>query len=195
MRSVRAALALSAACLALAAPAQARSNGGVPAGGGVVPGTVVAPPAQPTSPTATLPVPPAPGQAATLTGLVARAPQGVPVAVRRLIAAANALQALPYRYGGGHASFKDSAYDCSGTVSYALHGARLVTAPLDSTELASWGAPGPGRWITVYANKAHAYLVVAGLRLDTSGTGGAGPRWRPALRSAAGFVARHPAGL
>jgi hypothetical protein len=140
--------------------------------------------------------PPAPaGSVATLSGGVARAPQGAPLAVRRAIAAGNRLQDKPYRYGGGHATFRDTGYDCSGTVSYALHGGRLLRAPLDSTGLAAWGRPGPGTWITVYANKGHAYVVIAGLRLDTSGTNGRGPRWQEAPRSSAGFVARHPAGL
>jgi hypothetical protein len=140
--------------------------------------------------------PPAPtGQVASLVGGVATAPAGAPAAVRRAIAAGNKLQDKPYRYGGGHAAFKDSAYDCSGTVSFALHGARLLHAPLDSTSLEAWGKPGTGRWITVYANAGHAYMTVAGLRLDTSGTNGRGPRWQLAPRSSAGFVARHPAGL
>jgi hypothetical protein len=141
-------------------------------------------------------LPPAPtGRVATLTGGVARAPAGAPKTVRRAIAAGNRLQRKPYRYGGGHGSFEDSAYDCSGTVSYVLHGAGLLRAPLDSTGLAAWGRPWRGRWITVYANPGHAYVVIAGLRLDTSGTGGRGPRWQRAKRSSEGFVARHPAGL
>jgi hypothetical protein len=141
-------------------------------------------------------VPPAPtGRVATLSGGVATAPAGAPRAVRRAIAAGNRLQRKPYRYGGGHASFEDDAYDCSGTVSYVLHGARLLRSPLDSSGLAAWGAAGRGRWITVYANKGHAYVVIAGLRLDTSGTGGRGPRWQRAKRSSEGFAARHPAGL
>jgi hypothetical protein len=126
---------------------------------------------------------------------VARAPRGAPRAVRRLIRAANRLRRKPYRYGGGHRSFRDSAYDCSGAVSYALHGARLLAAPLDSRGLGRWGAPGPGRWITVYANRGHAFLVVAGLRFDTSGPGQRGPRWRLEARSTARFRARHPVGL
>jgi hypothetical protein len=113
--------------------------------------------------------------------------------VRRAIAAGNRLQRKPYRYGGGHASWRDSGYDCSGTVSYALHGAGLLRAPLDSTGLAAWGRPWRGRWITVYANADHAYVVIAGLRLDTAG--GDGPRWHATTRSRAGFTARHPAGL
>jgi hypothetical protein len=123
------------------------------------------------------------------------APRPAPRAVRRVIAAGNRIVALPYRYGGGHASFDDTAYDCSGAVSYALHGGGLLAAPLDSVAFASWGVPGRGRWITVYTNPSHAFLVVAGLRLDTSGTGGNGPRWQTARRSAMAFAARHPAGL
>jgi cell wall-associated NlpC family hydrolase len=135
------------------------------------------------------------GPGARVVGGVARAPRGAPRAVRRLIRAANRLRHKPYRYGGGHQSFGDSAYDCSGAVSYALHGAGLLPAPLDSVGLAAWGASGPGRWITVYANRRHAFLVVAGLRLDTSGAGESGPRWRLEPRSTAGFTRRHPVGI
>jgi hypothetical protein len=124
---------------------------------------------------------------------VARAPRSAPRAVKLAIAAANQLQHAPYRWGGGHAAFKDSAYDCSGTVSYMLHGGGLLASPLNSTGLMSWGLPGPGRWVTIYANAGHTYAVVAGLRLDTSG--GPGPRWHTLARSGAGFVVRHPAGL
>src|SRR4051794_1768561 len=135
-----------------------------------------------------------PGAAAVLTGTTATAPAGSPAAVKLAIAAGNQLQGLPYRFGGGHVAFKDTAYDCSGTVSYMLHGAGLLASPLDSTELMSFGLAGPGRWITIYSTPGHAYAVVAGLRLDTSGSP-SGPRWRPAPRSGAGFTARHPAGL
>ncbi len=130
---------------------------------------------------------------------VAHAPAGAPAAVKRAIAAGNALQGKPYRYGGGHARVEDSGYDCSGTVSYALAKAGLLAAPLDSSSFLRWGRRGEGDWITVYTNPGHAYAVIAGLRLDTSAAGdrrGAkGPRWRPALRSSRGFTARHPAGL
>jgi hypothetical protein len=132
------------------------------------------------------------------TGL-ARAPHGAPAPVRGAIRAGNWLQTFPYRYGGGHEDFIDDAYDCSGAVSFALHGGGLVDAPMDSTELMEWGEPGPGAWVTVYANPDHAYVVIAGLRLDTSAAadpgGDSGPRWRPALRDPSDFVARHPAGL
>jgi hypothetical protein len=118
-----------------------------------------------------------------------------PLVVKRAIRAANRISGLPYRYGGGHASFNDTAYDCSGSVSYVLHAAGLLTAPLDSTGLMTWGLPGPGRWITVYANPGHAWIEIGGRRFDTSGSGGSGPRWRSAKRASDGFVARHPAGL
>jgi hypothetical protein len=126
---------------------------------------------------------------------VAYAPAGAPRAVVRAIRAGNKLQDKPYLYGGGHRSFVDTAYDCSGSVSFALHGAKLLSSPLPSGALMTWGVAGVGRWITVYANGGHAYMVIAGLRLDTSGTGGNGPRWQVEQRDSTGFVARHPARL
>jgi cell wall-associated NlpC family hydrolase len=147
---------------------------------------------------AAAPAPVAPGARAVIgpDGRTAIAPAGAPAAVVEVIAAANEITRTHYRWGGGHArGFDDTAFDCSGAVSHALHGAGLVTAPLDSTGFERWGRAGRGRWITVYANSGHAYLVVAGLRFDTSGPGESGPRWRPVSRSSAGFVARHPAGL
>ncbi len=136
----------------------------------------------------------APGTNAVLApdGRTALAPAGAPPQVVSAIEAANRIVTKPYRYGGGHGSFEDSAYDCSGTVSYALHGAGLLDAPRDSSGLTTFGAKGAGRWITVYANSGHAYVVIAGLRLDTSGGGGEGPRWRPQPRSSRGYVVRHP---
>jgi hypothetical protein len=123
------------------------------------------------------------------------APAGAPPAVTELIAAGNAIASLPYRYGAGHKSFDDTAYDCSGSVSYALHGAGLLDWTLDSTGLGRWGTAGPGAWITIYANKTHTYLVVAGARFDTSGRARGGSRWQTATRSAKGFKVRHPLGL
>ncbi|QEC49783.1 hypothetical protein FSW04_20885 [Baekduia soli] len=99
----------------------------------------------------------------------AEVPAGVPGAVARIIAGGNAIARFPYVYGGGHASFVDTAYDCSASVSYALAAAGLLDAPLTSGQLASWGAPGPGRWITIYANAGHTFMYVDGLRFDTSG--------------------------
>jgi cell wall-associated NlpC family hydrolase len=128
-------------------------------------------------------------------GRTAVAPAGAPVAVGRAIRAANRIAGRPYRWGGGHRRFDDSAYDCSGAVSFALHGARLVLSPLDSTAFMRWGAAGTGSWITVYANRRHAFVVIAGLRFDTSGPGAKGPRWRPSPRPVTGFSARHFPGL
>jgi peptidoglycan hydrolase-like protein with peptidoglycan-binding domain len=131
-------------------------------------------------------------------GRTAIAPDGAPKQVVNAIAAANAITKKPYRYGGGHGSFKDSGYDCSGAVSYALHGGGLLRSPLDSSSFMSWGAKGRGKWITVYANSGHAYTVIAGLRFDTSAAGaggGSGPRWRSKARSSSSYVARHPAGF
>lgn len=128
-------------------------------------------------------------------GRTALVPATAPAQVRDAILAANKLVDMPYRYGGGHGSFEDSGYDCSGTVSFALHGAGLLDAPLDSTGLTAFGADGPGQWMTTYANAGHAYMVIAGLRLDTSGSGEEGPRWRPVSRPADGYTVRHPQGL
>jgi len=135
------------------------------------------------------------GQTATLVNGRAIPPANAPVAVRSAIEAGNRIVGLPYVWGGGHGSFESSGYDCSGTVSYALHGGGFLSSPLDSSGLTTWGSPGPGSWITVYASSGHAYVVIAGLRLDTSGTvGGSGPSWSTEMRSSSGFVARHPDG-
>ena len=115
--------------------------------------------------------------------------------VQRVVAAANAIATKPYEYGGGHGSFIDSGYDCSGSVSYALHGGGLLSSPLDSSALMSWGRPGPGRRITVYAHSGHAFMVIDGRRFDTSARSETGSRWTSTSRSTAGYVARHPAGL
>jgi cell wall-associated NlpC family hydrolase len=122
-------------------------------------------------------------------------PAGAPAAVAQVIAAGNAIATLPYIWGGGHGSFQASGYDCSGSVSYALAAAGLLSSPLDSTGFESWGAPGPGRWITVYANAGHAFMVVAGWRFDTVALASGGTRWSQSMTSTAGFVARHPPGL
>jgi cell wall-associated NlpC family hydrolase len=127
-------------------------------------------------------------------GLVS-APLDAPAAVADAIAAANRIAKLPYRYGGGHRSFDDTAYDCSGSVSYALHGGGLLDATMTSGELASYGEAGPGRWITIYANADHVYAVIAGVRFDTSGQTRAGSRWQATMRRTDGFVVRHPVGL
>jgi peptidoglycan hydrolase-like protein with peptidoglycan-binding domain len=139
----------------------------------------------------------APGDKAQVTadGL-AVAPASAPQAVKDIIAAGNKIAKLPYRYGGGHnESFQDSAYDCSGSVSYALHGANLIDSPLPSGDLESWGQGGQGQWVTVYANSGHAFMTVAGLRFDTSGRTDSGSRWQKAMRDTSDYVARHPSNL
>jgi peptidoglycan hydrolase CwlO-like protein len=135
--------------------------------------------------------PPSGSQATLNSDGTATAPADAPDAVKGAIAAANAITNTPYVYGGGHGSFDSSGYDCSGSVSYALHGGGLLSSPLDSTGFMTWGEPGPGNWITVYANPGHAYAVIAGLRFDTSG---APPRWQTESRDPAGYVAVHPPG-
>src|SRR5215203_1012472 len=141
-----------------------------------------------------LPAPHNPGQEAELISeSEASAPAAAPQAVKDVIAAANSIATTPYIWGGGHGSFESSGYDCSGSVSFALHGGGFLESPLDSTGLETWGEAGPGQWITVYANAGHAWMVVAGIAFDTSG--GAGPRWHdPWASSPEGFIVRHPAG-
>jgi putative peptidoglycan binding protein len=127
---------------------------------------------------------------------LAVAPAGAPPEVAAVIAAANEIVGKPYKYGGGHGSWEDSGYDCSGSESYALHGAGLVSRALNSTEFMSWGEAGPGQWITSYANSGHSFLVVAGLRFDTGyNNAGRGPRWSETMRPSDGYTVRHPAGL
>jgi cell wall-associated NlpC family hydrolase len=135
---------------------------------------------------------------------MAIAPASAPPEVVQAIAAANKIARRPYRYGGGHRSFRSRGYDCSGAVSYALHGANLLDKPLDSSDFMKWGDAGPGKWITIYTNPGHAFVVIAGLRFDTgyrdriakaSGAApGSGPRWG-GPRSTRGYVAVHPEGL
>lgn len=141
-----------------------------------------------------------PGDVATLqdNGL-AVAPENAPDEVKEAIWAANEIVGKPYVYGGGHRSFKSRGYDCSGTISYALNGGGMLDSPLDSTSFMKWGEAGEGEWITVYTNPGHAFIVIAGLRLDTSAagdpSGAKGPRWRPVLRGTKGFKVRHPEGF
>jgi cell wall-associated NlpC family hydrolase len=120
---------------------------------------------------------------------------GLPVRVRRIVAAANRIAGKPYKYGGGHGRWNDTGYDCSGSVSYALHGAGLLGSALTSGGFMSWGAPGRGRWVTIYASPGHVYMVVNGRRFDTSGRDESGTRWQAPDRSGAGYVVRHPPGL
>ena len=115
--------------------------------------------------------------------------------MQAIIAAGNRIARTKYVWGGGHARWEDRGYDCSGSVSYALHGAGLLDSPLVTGDLAHWGAAGPGTWVTIYANAGHVYMTVAGLRFDTSGPAAAGTRWQTVLRSSRGFRVRHPVGL
>jgi hypothetical protein len=141
-----------------------------------------------------------PGETARLrTDGRAAIPRGAPKRIRTLIAAMNRIVGKPYKWGGGHARIVDRGYDCSGAVSYGLIGAGMLTGPRVSGDLATWGTAGRGRWVTVYANKRHVYLEVAGLRLDTSAVGDTfggrgGVRWRSLIGKRRGFAARHPRG-
>jgi cell wall-associated NlpC family hydrolase len=140
-----------------------------------------------------------PGSTARYVNGLAAAPMSVPASVQEVVWAGNQIIGLPYIFGGGHASFVSPGYDCSGTVSFALHGANLLQTPEDSSEFEVWGSHGVGRWVTIFSNPGHAYMTVAGLRLDTSAaddpTNQQGPRWRPLRQGNEGFTVRHPLGL
>jgi len=140
-----------------------------------------------------------PGSLARYVNGLAAAPMSAPAAIQQVVWAGNQIIGLPYIFGGGHASFISPGYDCSGTVSFALHGGDLLQSPEDSSEFEGWGSHGAGRWIAVFANAGHAYMTVAGLRLDTSAaddpSNQQGPRWRPLRPENSGFVVRHPLGL
>jgi Putative peptidoglycan binding domain len=126
---------------------------------------------------------------------LAVAPASAPAEVQAIIAAGNEIATKPYKYGGGHGRWNDTGYDCSGSVSYALHGAGLLDTALDSSGFMSWGESGRGTWVSVYGNPGHAYMVVAGLRFDTSARSRTGSRWSDVMRSSRGYTVRHPAGL
>jgi len=160
---------------------------------------------------ATFVAPPPPAERGRIVDGIAIPPKAAPARVKNAIAAANRIVTKPYLYGGGHAPFSGDAmtgplargYDCSSTISHALWGGRFLKSPLDSSSFMGWGNAGKGNWITVYTNPGHAYVVIAGLRLDTSvgdrassedRRSGRGPRWRTYNRSPGGFTARHPAG-
>jgi hypothetical protein len=183
-------------CLSCVAPAVAFAD--APTGGA----SYVPPAPPPPDPGTVLPgeQPTVPGtQAVLLPDGTAAAPLDAPPQVQAAVWAANTIQTLPYRYGGGHRSFiSRRGYDCSGTVSFALNAAGLLKRPLDSGSFMRWGAKGPGTWFTIYTNPGHAYVVIAGLRLDTSSAGaggGKGPRWRAKGRPSAGYKIRHPKGF
>ena len=144
----------------------------------------------------TAPAPLTPGERAQyISPNQASVPSAAPPAVKAAIEAANSIASTPYIWGGGHGSFSSPGYDCSGAVSFALNGGGFLSSPLDSTGLTTWGEPGPGRWISVYGNAGHVWMTIAGLAFDTSGSGGAGPRWHSSPpNSTSGFIARHPSG-
>ena len=140
-----------------------------------------------------------PGSTARFVDGLAAAPMSAPAAIQAIIWAGNEVIGLPYVFGGGHGSFTSPGYDCSGTVSFALHGSKLLSIPEDSSEFEGFGSHGPGRWVAIFANAGHAYMTVAGLRLDTSAaddpSSQQGPRWRPLRPGNPGYVVRHPLGL
>ena len=134
-------------------------------------------------------------QATALPNGIALPPLEAPGAVRRMIEAGNVIARTPYLWGGGHGKWVDTGYDCSGSVSFVLASAGYLESPLASGPLMSWGEPGPGKWVTIYSHQGHVWMVVAGIRFDTSGARETGSRWQNDMRSTAGFVARHPPGL
>lgn len=146
--------------------------------------------------TAAKPLQLAPGDKATVgSDGLAMAPANAPDAVKQMIAAGNKIAKTPYIYGGGHGKWEDRGYDCSGSVSYALHGAGILEQSMPSGGFMNWGESGPGQWVSLYANEGHMYVVVAGLRFDTSGAKQDGTRWHATARPTKGYVVRHPAGL
>jgi hypothetical protein len=199
-------LALTGASTASAAGGTAMTSGGTKSKpgsstkvtaadtGGAGVGAPSEPPSTPVHPTVT-------GSVAKIIKGVAYAPSYAPMQVKEAIWAGNQIRTKPYIYGGGHGTFKDSGYDCSGAVSYVLHAAGLLKITMDSSDFESWGQGGLGQWITVYTNPAHAFVEIAGVRFDTSAEDdpnpppGTGPRWRPLMSGTSGFQARHPSAL
>jgi cell wall-associated NlpC family hydrolase len=167
-------------------------TGGSPVAAGVAPAPAPAP-------VAAKPELLVPGSVARYVDGLAAAPMSAPARVQEIVWAANQIIGLPYIFGGGHGSFNSPGYDCSGAVSFALHGANLLATPEDSSEFMVWGSHGDGRWVTLFSNAGHAYMTVAGLRLDTSAaddpSNQQGPRWRPLRPANEGFTVRHPLGL
>lgn len=192
LRAGSVAVAVAIAVMSAPAIADAATEGGVESGPGTAAPSSEAPPPYSEAP------PSSPAQKASLVHGEAIPPPGAPPAVKAVIAAANTIRYKPYIWGGGHGGWRARGYDCSGAVSFALHGGGLLGAPLVSGQLAHWGRPGRGHWITIYANATHVYAVIAGRRWDTVGDprGVSGPRWHPSMQgeTKAGFVVRHPAG-
>jgi peptidoglycan hydrolase-like protein with peptidoglycan-binding domain len=141
------------------------------------------------------PVEPAPEKGYIDSNGLAVAPSSAPDEVRAIIDAGNRIATKPYKYGGGHGRWNDSGYDCSGSVSYVLHAAGLLSRALDSTGFMSYGDAGRGTWVTIRSNPSHAYMIVAGLRFDTSARARTGSRWSEQMRSASGYRGRHPEGF
>ena len=137
----------------------------------------------------------APVEEAYIDDGMAVAPASAPEEVKEMIEAGNRIATKPYKYGGGHGRWRDSGYDCSGSVSYVLHAAGLLTTPMDSSGFMSYGRRGRGSWVTIRTNPGHAYIIVAGLRFDTSARKVSGSRWTDEMRSARGYTGRHPKGL
>jgi hypothetical protein len=155
----------------------------------------------PIEPASTVAHPTVPGYVGKIIKGVAYAPSFAPMQVKKAIWAGDQIRTKPYAIGGGHGRWKDAAYDCSGSVSYVLHAAGLLKTSMDSSEFESWGRRGLGHWITVYTNPGHAFVEIAGIRLDTSREGdphpaaGTGPRWRPVMTATGGYLSRHPSDL
>jgi cell wall-associated NlpC family hydrolase len=141
------------------------------------------------------PVQPAPEKGYIDSDGLAVAPSSAPDEVRAIIDAGNRIATKPYKYGGGHTRWNDTGYDCSGSVSYVLHAAGLLSRARDSAGFMSFGDAGRGTWITIRTNPSHAYMIVAGLRFDTSARSRTGSRWSEQMRSASGFGGRHPEGF
>ena len=202
-------MALACAVVLGVNPAGAASNGATahaawfgdgdgPSGPSGPTGNEPSGPTGPTAPPLQWPAPPR-GDYATLraNGRTATIPKSAPLKIKQMIKAANSLTHKPYIWGGGHAAWTAKGYDCSGATSYVLHAAGYLSWSMVSGDLAHWGLPGAGKWLRIYANNTHVFMVIAGLRYDTSpmGFGENGPRWRPNVRTTAGFKLRHPAGL
>jgi len=201
LRAGACAFAVAVAAASAPALADAASGGGLSASPGpssVPPESVTAPCSQGSGGMANSTEGCAPAQRALLIDGEAIAPTDAPPAIKAVIAAANAIRTTPYIWGGGHLRWLSRGYDCSGAVSFALHGGGFLSSPLVSGQMMNWGRPGKGRWITVYASPVHAFAVIAGRRWDTVGDspGITGPRWHPSMvgDTTIGFVARHPAG-
>ena len=188
-------LAAAPAALADSGPGTGGSGGSGTGGAGM---GAPAPPPSTSSTPSTPSHPTVPGDVAKIVNGLAYAPADAPLPVQKAIWAGDAIRHKPYVFGGGHGTWKDSGYDCSGSVSYVLHGAGLLKTSMDSSDFETWGTHGLGQWITVYTNPGHAFVQIAGIRLDTSAEqdpnppAGSGPRWRPLMKRTSSYQPRHP---